>query len=72
VGTDAGSLISMLEPLPMILPAHPSVALAALSVIAGDANGDSGDRTVIGAAVVLLVLAIVILIGLAMDRRSRA
>jgi hypothetical protein len=61
----------------MTLPAHPaaaipSVALAAVAFFADDRNGDSGDRTLIGAGVVLVVLALVILIGLAMDRRSRA
>lgn len=61
----------------MNLPAHPaaaipSVALAALSFVAGDRNGDSGERTLLGALVVLVVLAVVISIGMLMGRGERA
>ena len=50
----------------------PSVALAALAFFTGDRNGDSGDRTLLGALLVLVVLAVVIGIGLFMGRGERA
>jgi hypothetical protein len=50
----------------------PSVALAALSFFTGDRNGDSGDRTLLGALLVLVVLGVVIGVGLFMGRADRA
>jgi hypothetical protein len=50
----------------------PSVALAALSLFAPDRNGDSGDRTLLGALLVLVVLGVVIGVGLFMGRADRA
>jgi hypothetical protein len=46
----------------------PVAAFVALSSSAADANGDSGERTLLGAVVVLAVLAVVIGIGLFMGR----
>jgi hypothetical protein len=46
----------------------PAAAFVALSSFAADPNGDSGERTVLGAVVVLAVLALVIGIGLFMGR----
>jgi hypothetical protein len=61
----------------MNVPAHPgasipSAALVALPFFAGDANGDSGDRTLVGVIVVLVVLAVVLSIGLYMGRGESA
>ncbi len=60
----------MLEPVPMNVPVAsiPAAAFVALSSFAADANGDSGERTLLGAVVVLAVLAVVIGIGLFMGR----
>jgi hypothetical protein len=42
------------------------ILLAALQPFAGDANSDSGMRTIVGTITILVVLAIVIFIGNAM------
>jgi hypothetical protein len=47
-------------------------ALAAPSLVPGDSGSDSGARTLVGAAVVLTMIAIVIGAGAVMDRGSRA
>lgn len=39
------------------------IALAAPDMFSGDANGDSGTRTLLGALVILVVIAVVIGIG---------
>jgi hypothetical protein len=48
-----------------------SSVLNALAFIEGEV-ADSGERTLIAIAIVLAILAVVIGIGVAMDRRARA
>ncbi|HEY1690568.1 MAG TPA: hypothetical protein VGG39_00315 [Polyangiaceae bacterium] len=48
-----------------------SSVLNALAFLEGEA-ADSGERTLVAIAVVLAILAVVIGIGIAMDRRARA
>jgi len=67
----------MLEPVPMSVLLHPAAsipaaAFVALSSLAVDANGDSGERTLLGALGVLVILGVVIGIGLFMSRGERA
>lgn len=50
----------------------PLTALVALRLFASDGDGNSGSRTVVGACVVLLVMAVVIAIGLMMSRGKSA
>jgi FtsH-binding integral membrane protein len=61
----------------MNVPVHPAAsipaaAFVALSSFAVDANGDSGERTLLGALLVMVVLAVVISMGLFISRGDRA
>ena len=60
----------MLERSPMNLPV-PFVALA-LQLLEGTDGTESGSRTLIGTLVVLVILAVVVSIGMMMDRGARA
>jgi hypothetical protein len=60
----------MLERSPMNLPV-PFVALA-LQLSESTDGTDSGSRTLIGTAVILVVLAAVVSVGVMMDRRARS
>ena len=57
----------------MNLPGAPAplVALSALQVFTGDSSTDSGTRTLVGLAAMLVVLVVVIGIGLMMTRGAR-